>query len=50
MDIPPAVGAWDFVVDPANRFTFIYSRLVRPAASANFAQTIALPRRRPQNR
>jgi hypothetical protein len=51
IDIPLAIGVGDFVVDPANRFTFIYSRLVGYASSANFAQTISfsLPRRRPQN-
>lgn len=51
IDIPPAIGVGDFVVDPANRFTFIYSRLVGYASSANFAQTISLslPRRRALN-
>jgi hypothetical protein len=50
IEIPPAAGGGDFVVDPANRFTFLYARLVGSAGSANFAQTIGLPRRRPQNR
>jgi hypothetical protein len=49
-EIPPAAGAGDFVVDPANRFTFLYSRLIGYGSSANFAQTIGLPRRHPQNR
>ncbi|HXA16890.1 MAG TPA: hypothetical protein VN380_07860 [Thermoanaerobaculia bacterium] len=51
IDIPLAISVGDFVVDLANRFTFIYSRLVGYASSANFAQTISLslPRRRPQN-
>ncbi|MEA2325322.1 MAG: hypothetical protein QOE68_281, partial [Thermoanaerobaculia bacterium] len=50
IEIPPAAGGGDFVVDPANRFTFLYARSVGSAGSANFAQTIGLPRRRPQNR
>jgi hypothetical protein len=50
IDLPPAVGSGDFFVDPANRFTFIYARFFGYASSANFAQTIGLPRRRPQNR
>ena len=50
LDVPAAVAAGDFVVDPANRFTFIYPRLIGRASSANFAQTIGLARRRPQNR
>jgi hypothetical protein len=50
LDVPPAAGAGDFVVDPANRFTFIYPRLIGHWSSANFAQTIGLARRRPQNR
>jgi hypothetical protein len=49
-DVPPSPAAGDFVVDPANRFTFIYSRLIGHGSSANFAQTIGLARRRPQNR
>jgi hypothetical protein len=50
LEVPAAVGAGDFVVDPANRFTFIYPRLIGRGSSANFAQTIGLPRRHPQNR
>lgn len=50
LEVPAAVGAGDFVVDPANRFTFIYPRLIGRGSSANFAQTIGLARRRPQNR
>jgi len=49
-DVPASAGAGDFVVDPANRFTFIYPRLIGRGSSANFAQTIGLARRRPQNR
>jgi len=49
-DVLPAAAVGDFVVDPANRFTFIYPRLIGRASSANFAQTIGLARRRPQNR
>jgi hypothetical protein len=51
LDIPAAAAAGDFIVDPANRFTYIYARLIGRASSANFAQTMVLPpRRRPQNR
>lgn len=49
MDIPVPLAAGDFAVDASNLFTFIYSRTVGKNA-ANFAQTIGLPRRRPQNR
>jgi len=36
----------DLVIDPANRFTFVYSRAVGGSNTATFAQTIGLPRRR----
>jgi len=44
----PATG--DFTVDPANVLTFIYSRTAGLGTTANFAQSLGLPRRRPQNR
>jgi len=50
IDIQPAAGTGDFVADPSNRLTFIYSRLVGNTSAATFAQTMGLPRRRPQNR
>ncbi len=46
----PQIGTGDFVVDPSDRFTFIYSRAVGNATSVIVAQSISLPRRRPQNR
>jgi len=46
----PQIGTGDFVVDPSDRFTFIYSRPLGNATSVIAAQSISLPRRRPQNR
>ena len=37
-DVPPATAVGDFVIDPANRFTFIYPRLIGRGSSANFAR------------
>jgi hypothetical protein len=50
IDIPALPATGDFTVDAANLLTFIYSRPTGVASFANFAQTIGLPRRRPQNR
>jgi len=50
IDIPALPATGDFAVDPANLLTFIYSRTAGLGTTATFAQTIGLPRRRPQNR
>jgi hypothetical protein len=49
MDVAAPLADGDFTVDATNLFTFIYSR-TNGKNAANFAQTIGLPRRRPQNR
>jgi hypothetical protein len=50
INIDQGSSTGDFVVDPANRLTFIYTRTVGNTNAATFAQTIGLPRRHPQNR
>ena len=50
IDIPALPATGDFTVDPANVLTFIYSRTAGLGTTANFAQSLGLPRRRPQNR
>jgi hypothetical protein len=50
IDVPSIAAGADFVVDPANRFTFIYSHTVASTGTATFAQTVGLPRRHPSNR
>jgi len=50
IDIPALLATGDFTVNAANLLTFIYSRPTGVASFANFAQTVGLPRRRPQNR
>jgi hypothetical protein len=48
-DVPEVAAGGDFAVDPANRFSLVYSRSTGNALVATFAQTAGLPRRRPSN-
>ncbi|HSY49051.1 MAG TPA: hypothetical protein VLC46_09580 [Thermoanaerobaculia bacterium] len=46
IDVPSIPSVADFIVDPANRFTFLYSHTIG-GANATFSQVIGMPRRRP---